>query len=384
MRVTFPKAGVALMLLAAVTAAAPPPLRHEGHFWVQTTEASEAMPAVARLRIRSTGNVTVRGDAGRRLRYQLVRRVRARSEAEAREKLQSLDTTLVRQNRALRLDVEGGPETDLLVTLPRALAELALKTELGNLDVSDLDGSVLAGTGAGKVTVHRVRGGLAVETQGGLTSLGEIGGMVRIGSAGGGILADVLRGDAVLETGGGDIVVQRINGTLRAFTAGGGIRVMEAGGLVSATTAGGPIQIVTARGNVTARNSGGPIQVGTAPGVHCESASGAIRLNDVSGAVHVETTTGSIVARLLPGNGLRDSFLSTMSGDITVWIPSSVRVMLRAENEGSGDVRSISSDFAGLRIRSDGGSVRAEGAINGSGGPVLRLAGNGRIFIKRR
>lgn len=359
----------ALLVVSAVAAAAPP-IRREGPFWVQTTEASQNLPAAAQLRIRGAGNITVHGREGRQLRYQLVRRVRARNAAEARARLAAFEGALVRRHGGLLLDLsraaEGAAESDLHVTVPRGLPSLALNTLLGNLDVSDLDGSLQADTGAGTVAVHRVKGGVVVDTQGGATSLDEIGGRVRIDSAGGAILADLLRGDAVLATGGGDIVVQRVNGTLRAFTAGGGIRIRQAGGLVTATTA------------------GGPIQVGAAPGVHCESGSGTIRLNDVSGAVHVETATGSIVAALLPGSGLRDSFLSTLDGDITVLIPANVRVMLRAENEGSGDVRSISSDFPGLRIRSDGGSVRAEGPINGPGGPVLRLAGSGRIYIKRR
>ena len=374
----------AILILSAMPAAAAPRLHREGPFWTRTTDASENLPALTPLAIRGNGSITVRGGVGRGLHYHLVQRVRARSEAAARARLDAFEISLARRNGALELDLEGEPETELQVTVPRQLPSLALSTRMGNIEVADLDGSVRAGTGAGKVTVHRVKGGVVVETQGGATSLGEIGGMVRIDSAGGAILADLLRGDAVLETGGGDIVVQRVNGTIRAFTAGGGIHIQEAGGLVTATTAGGPIQIVSARGKVTARNSGGPIQVGAAPGVHCESASGAIRLNDVSGAVHVETATGSIVARLLPGNGLRDSFLSTMAGDITVFIPANVRVMLRAENEGSGDTRSISSEFPDVNIRSDGGSVRADGAINGSGGAVLRLAGNGRIDIKKR
>lgn len=374
----------AILMLSALPAAAAPPLHREGAFWVQTTDVSEKLPALMPLLIRGNGNVTVRGVAGHQVHYHLVRRVRARTESEARARLDGSGVSLLRRHGGMQMLLEGEPESELHVTLPRQVPRLALSTRVGDVEVADLDGSVQAGTGAGKVTVHRVKGGVVVDTQGGATSLGEIGGMVRIDSAGGTILADLLRGDAVLETGGGDIVVQRVNGAIRAFTAGGGIRIQEAGGLVTATTAGGPIQIVSARGKVTARNSGGPIQVGAAPGVNCESASGTIRLNDVSGAVHVETATGSIVAHLLPGAGLRDSFLSTMSGDITVFVPANVRLMLRAENEGSGDPRTITSEFPGLNIRSEAGSVRAEGAINGTGGPVLRLAGNGRIYIKKR
>jgi hypothetical protein len=92
---------------------------------------------------------------------------------------------------------------------------------------------------------------------------------------------------------------------------------------------------------------------------------------------------GSIVAQILAGKPLAESWLTTGSGDITVLIPSNVGVKIQARNEAADTVRRIISEFPGLNVQLLGSSVVAEGDING-GGPVLWITGNaGTIFIKR-
>ncbi len=383
--VTIASAGFLLMAACSLQAGQGGPsdaIHREGPFWVQTIDATENLGLVNELRVEATGNITLRGSAAPQWKYRLTRRVRARTEADARARLHNIEIHLVSHNGVAVLDLSGAPETELQVNVPQRLRSVVLNTQAGNLDVSDLDGSVRLATGAGKVSAHRVKGEVVIDTAGGLASLGDIGGLVRVDSAGGGISADVLHGGAVLQTAGGDIFVQSVAGAIRAFTAGGGIRIRDAGSAVIATTVGGPIEIVSARGTVTARNSGGPIQVGSSKGAVCESESGTIRLNDISGAVHVETLAGSVIAQLLPGRALLDSFIGTARGDITVLLPANTKLTLRAESGRPGE-RAITSDFPGIAIHADGGSAHGEGALNG-GGPVLHLAGNGMISIKRR
>ncbi len=135
---------------------------------------------------------------------------------------------------------------------------------------------------------------------------------------------------------------------------------------------------------MTAKNSAGPVQVGSAQGVSCESGGGGVQLANISGGVRVSTAVGSIFAGLLAGKSMADSFLSTGSGDITVFIPSNVGVTIRAQNELADNIRRIISDFPAIRVRVEGGQVIGEGPVNG-GGPVLRISGTGgTIFIKRQ
>jgi DUF4097 and DUF4098 domain-containing protein YvlB len=325
------------------------------------------------------------GAAQNDLTYALKVRLKAGNEAEAQRLLRGFGVRTARQGGYTTLVVAHGLGTaELNVKAPRSLREVAVGTSEGAVEVCDLDGSARAETGGGRLKADRIRGDVVLGTAGGEIVLDNVGGSARAVTAGGRISAGTIRGEAVLETGGGDIAAQEIGGAVRAATGGGGIRIERAGAAVVASTGGGPIHVGEARGMVTARNSGGPLQVGAAAGVSCELASGGVRLQNVSGSLRVATAFGSIIAHLLSGQPLTESFLSTANGDITVFIPSNLGVTIRARNDSSGGVRRIVSDFPGIAVRMEGGEAVAEGALNG-GGALLRISGTGgTIFLKRQ
>jgi len=375
-----------LLLTAGLLAAAPPGLHREGALWVETTTGSESMPQVEQVRVVAEGNVTVHGGSTGDVAYVVTRRVRARSEAEARDALQEAGVTLARQGRGVRLVVNDatGP-VDLQVTMPRTVAKVIVQTAVGNIEVSEINGSVAAQTGGGNIELKSIKGGADVNSQGGNLQLGDVGGSARAVSAGGEIAAGVIGGDAQLETAGGNITVQKIGGAARAITAGGSIRIAQVGGAVAANTGGGTIDIGKAGGVVTIHNEGGgPIEVGSSGGARCENASGAIKVGSWNGTIHLATASGSVVAQILGDKLMGDSSVSTASGDITVYIPSNVGVTIRAQNDGASRAQGIVSEFQGVQVRMNGGTAFAAGAING-GGPILRLEGTGgTIWIKKK
>lgn len=378
---------VALAAGASALAAGQSGVHREGDHWVQSTSGSESFGDTEQLRINCIGNIVVHGGAGSQIDYTVKRRVNARSEEQARNSFQEAGVQLTRQGRFMRLVLDDSAgSVDLDVTVPRRLAALTMGTEAGTLEARDLDGSVRAQTGGGDIRVARIKGSADLGTAGGSLHLGDIGGWVKATTAGGDITAESVGGESRLETAGGNISIGHVGGAVRAHTAGGKVKIDDAGGAVIAVTDGGSIEIGHAGAAVAAHNAGGgPIVVGSANGsVQCESASGAIKVGPVtSGAIRLSTASGSVAVELQ--NALqRDSTLSTGSGDITVYIPSNVGVMIRAQNEGSMRARGIVSDFPGLQIRMDGGSVSARGPING-GGPELRLeCASGTIWIKRK
>lgn len=384
----FRSRGFRFGLIASVVAAgsltAESNIRREGAYWVETETGTERISPQGGLRITTLGGVTVKGGPQDEVSYSLTKRVKARSEAEARRLLNAFRVRTSKQGDFTFLVVQNGfGMADLQVAAPRSANEIVVGTRGGGVEASDLDGIFKAETGGGLVSLDRIGGNVEAKTAGGDIVLGQIGGAVRCISGGGPIRAANIHGAAWFETAGGDIVVQQVDGAVRCSTAGGGIRIAEAGGAVVADTAGGPIDVGRAQGMVTAKNSGGPIQVGAARGARCESAGGAIRLNNISGSLRASTAVGSVVARLLD-QPVTDSFLSTGAGDITVWIPSNLRVTIRAQNETYGGVRRIVSEFPGIVVKSMGAAAVAEGDLNG-GGPLLRLAGNGgTIYIRRQ
>jgi DUF4097 and DUF4098 domain-containing protein YvlB len=347
---------------------------------------SEALTPSARLRITSRGSVTLSGAGQNELWYSLKVRVKAPTEAAARQLAKAFGARVGRQGSGFTYLIihRGDGLADLQVKIPRTAPEATITTTEGALDFSDLDGSVKAETGGGNIKADRIRGNVVARTAGGDIALGTVEGNASCATAGGKITANLVRGEATFETGGGDVFAQEVGGLVRASTMAGSIRIRRAGSAVIASTGGGPIDVGQAQGWVTAKNSAGPVQVGSAQGVSCESGGGGVQLANISGSVRVSTAIGSIFASLLAGKPMADSFLSTGSGDITVFIPSNVGVMIRAQNELSDSIRRIVSDFPGIRVRVEGGQVIAEGPVNG-GGPILRISGTGgTIFIKRQ
>jgi hypothetical protein len=270
------------------------------------------------------------------------------------------------------------------IEIPAKTGFVDIRSISGGVDVSGIDGSVRTQAGAGKTVIDHIGGDVEAHSNGGPTLLGSIGGSVRCYSGGGSIRAAVVRGGGIFETDGGDIRIGDVLGAIRAITAAGGIHIDNAGGQVFADTFGGPISVLKALGEVIAATAGGPIEIGAAPSVDCRSSSGAIRLTNVSGALQAATARGTIVAEILAGRPLLDSYLATGSGDITVLVPSNISVTVEAEDGGSSDRRSIVSAFPAIRIMRRDATVLASGRING-GGPVLRIVdGGGRIEIKRK
>ncbi len=373
------------LALAGAAFAAQPGLERQGPYWVETITGTEAVSPSGNLRINSRGPVTVTGIAGGSLQYTLTKRVKARNEADARRHLQEFQFKISRTGETTVINLaESNGKAELAVRAPKSLQMTRIDTHGGRVVVTDMDGTVQAGTGGGPMHLDRIGGPMIARTAGGEISVGTVRGSARCSTAGGAIRAQSIGGEANCETAGGDIVIGSAGGPVRASTAGGSIRIERAGATVSADTAGGSIDVGQAVGMVRADTSGGSIDVGGAVGVRCESAGGGIRLSKVTGSVRASTAVGSVVAQLL-ASGFSGGYLSTSAGDITVFIPSNLPVTIKAENTAvAAGLRRIISEYPEVNVRLDGSLVIGQGAING-GGPILRLTGSGgTIYIKRQ
>ncbi len=193
-------------------------------------------------------------------------------------------------------------------------------------------------------------------------------------------------GLVVAQTTGGDVHIRNASRQVRAETGGGNVVVESAGGDVAAQTSGGSISVSLAQGEVTAATAAGSIRIQSARGgVRCESGAGPIFLKAIEGPIKAHTSAGSIQAEILPtSRTLFDSDLQTWQGDITVAIPESLPVSLRAVVDNSQGDR-IRSEFP-LRVYREaedaGRPVEiAEGNVS-SGGPLIKMRTlDGRIFI---
>ena len=370
--------------LALISYAGEPGLRRDGPFWVEVEKGSEPVAARGNIRISTVGAVTIRGSAGNDLSFELVKRAKGRDEAEARRMLSGYRMKAYHQGQWTYLVVQGGSEmADLKLAAPGNAGQVVIETRAGAVDATQFAGAVKVDSGGGRLSLDQIGSDVVAKTAGGEIVLGKIGGNCHCVSGAGAIRADNIHGEAFLETGAGDISVRQVDGPARLSTNGGGIHITQAGNLVIADTAGGVIDVDYAKGMVTANNtSGGPIQVKSAMGAKCESAGGGIRLTSAGGSLNASTAVGSIIARF-QSQPAADSFLSTSAGDITVWIPSNLKITIRAQNASYGGPQRIVSEFSDVPVKAVGFATTAEGALNG-GGPLLRIAGTGGMIYIRR
>ena len=354
-------------------------LYRERDGWVATIRGSLDSPRPF-VNVAAGGNVTVRGGRGKGIGYSITQRLNADNERAARQAAIEADLLIQRQNGAKTLTFPCECQT-IRLEVPRASPRLTVTSTAGNIDVTEMDGSVITVNGAGRTSLDHIGGDADIRTFGGDTVLGLIGGNVHCVSGGGAIRARTIRGRAVFETSGGEIYAAEALGAVRAFTGAGGIRIGHAGASVTATTEGGLIEVGRAGGMVIANNSGGPIRVSSAPGIRCTTESGPIRLTGISGSVIASTTLGNIIASLFDSRLPANSFLETGGGDITVLIPSNISVTLAATCTGGAGA--IVSDYP-VTLCTRGPVLTAEGRING-GGPVLQIAAKGgTISIKKQ
>ncbi len=373
-----------VVALAVIAYAGEPGLRRDGPFWLESEKGSEPVAVHGNIHITTAGAVTIRGGASDELSFELIKRTKAWDEAEARRLLSGYRIKTWHQGQWTYLVVQGGSEmADLKLSAPQNAGAVVIETRAGAVDAAQFAGMVKVDSGGGRLALDQIGSNVVAKTAGGDIVLGKIGGNCHCVSGAGTIRAESIHGQAFLETGAGDINVQQVDGIARVSTSGGGIHITQAGSLVIADTGGGVIDVEYAKGMVTANNAaGGPIQVKSAQGAKCESAGGGMRLTSDGGSLNASTAVGSIVARF-QSQPASDSFLSTSAGDITVWIPSNLRVTIRAQNSSYGGPQRIVSEFPAILVKAAGFATIAEGALNG-GGPLLRISGTGGVIYIRR
>lgn len=376
---------IAVMMVALVADDAQ--MTREGAWWVHTESGvATAAPVV---KLSTHGTIVIRGGSGDQIQYKLIERVRARDGLTARKMIGSNTVSLKSSGKTLNLviapTVQPRVMTELQVTMPRGVSALAIDTQSGDIDASDLECNLNADTTVGQIRCDRIRGFVDSKTGGGEIHVGKVGGPVRCVSAAGSISVDSAGGEAICQTASGEIQVHDAVGQLTLETDGGNIQVDRAGAGVEARTGQGVIEIGQAGGVVVADTRGGAIQVGSARGVKCQSAAGTIRVKTLSGPLNLQTMTGSILAELLAGARIENASLIAGSGDITVMIPSNVALSLVARNDSGGNPR-IVSDFSELRPKTFTVSrpqLVYEGSING-GGPLMTInTGSGIIYVRK-
>src|ERR1700691_1120128 len=133
----------ALACAALITAQSEPaPVREHG-YWTRTVQGQINASGMERLRVETTGDVTVRGTGDQQASYTVKLRVKAADAREADALLREFNvkTGIEGGSTYIRVtpprQVSGG--SDLSVTAPRALQDIWVETHGGDVHASDFN-----------------------------------------------------------------------------------------------------------------------------------------------------------------------------------------------------------------------------------------------------
>jgi hypothetical protein len=201
--------------------------------------------------------------------------------------------------------------------------------------------NVTSRTESGETSIHGVNGGVDVRTQSATIGLGDLGGAVTV------------------LTGSGDVTV------------------VHTGGPLSVTTESSAITATDVAGNLRIRTGSGAVNAGMlgAGDVDVTTRSSAIRLRRVDGGLAVSTQSGRVTVDGSPRTGWD---ISTSSSAIDLSVAHGSTFTLDATSRSS-DVKIVGGSLQNVT------KGRANGAVGGSGGPVVRAStasGSIRVSIE--
>ncbi|NIM18845.1 MAG: DUF4097 family beta strand repeat protein [Candidatus Latescibacteria bacterium] len=379
------------------------------------------------------GSIEVETWTRNEVRVVVEKEYRGSSESKAKTAFDDYEVYIEGNGKDIQVRMEAAGERherhmgiSFEITVPNAY-NLDLETKAGSIDISDLEGNVLAETyggsikvgeiangdvdvhtkggsisiggvengdckartAGGSISVGDVTGALEVKTSGGSIDLANIGKTVDARTAGGSISIESSGDDLLAKTSGGSIRVGNVSGKADVRTAGGSISVGPAKGDVQVQTAGGSIRIDQCGGTVMAQTSGGSISVeGSGGPVEVKTAGGSITIDDAHGYIEARTKGGSIEAKMMVADKDIDTHctLESSGGEITIWLPRNLAATFDVELELSRwadeEEYDIISDFP-LDIKKGRRSITATGDINGGGSPIRLYTVNGDIHIKK-
>jgi hypothetical protein len=262
------------------------------------------------------------------------------------------------------------PIPDWHIKVPKTVI-LDLVTMAGSITIGHSDGKLVARTGGGDVVVGNILGETTIVTQAGNIQAGDIGSNIDIKSS-----------------GSGNLVLGNVKGEVSAWTYAGDIFIGSAAKVANAFTGGGVMRIQKVLGSFKGHNE-----------------AGSIRIEQAGSSVDASTGSGSIYLKLVPDKqtGELHVNLKAGTGDITLFLPSSMKAEIQATAQGNqvhSDFQMVPQIARGLPSPSTKDAIRIppapsfaatpyssfattqSGKLNGGGSPIKLHTTVGKIDIK--
>ena len=276
-------------------------------------------------------------------------------------------------------------KVDVTIKVPKKF-DLQFETMGGEVTLKNLDGKLKGTTMGGGLTLSNLKGNLSLKTMGGPINLTD---------------SDV---DGKVSTMGGKVNIENVTGNVDGKSMGGNVTIKNLkrrdgssiGKETHISTMGGAIDLNTAPYGADVNTMGGDITINSAGKfVKAKTMGGKILIKALNGSVKATTMGGDISVTETGTGDNKDIELKSMSGDITLVVPTDFSMDIEAKitySEGDRGEYKIYSDYnlneSTAQKEKDNGWRKTEvltgtGVFNGGENKVRISTVVGDIYIKK-
>jgi len=329
---------------------------------------SKSIPANANVSIRTVrGDITVRATDDERIQVSAKKNVKTWNESQAERIAKPVNVAIIQNGSTYEVHPSGYDTSDSRISLDLDVSvpqksPVTVKTEKGDVSISDFMADVNVTDQNGDVEVRGTNGDVSIEMRKGDVKVSDTKGDVKISGKGGEIEANDTTGSLTVE---GDFY-----GPVRADKVLKGVRMVSAkADLTLSALAGhmeagsGNLDIVDAPGNLTLRTRDSEINV--------ENAGGKLNIDNRNASVSVRFSSAP----------KEDVQITNSSSEISLTVPGSANFEIQADCHNC----EISSEFPGLGAsKTESGDSHLAGKYGSGKGPKITLKTSyGNISLQR-
>jgi DUF4097 and DUF4098 domain-containing protein YvlB len=330
--------------------------------------APKTIPAKAPVLIRtSQGDITVRASEDSEIHVSAKKMVRGHSETQADRVAQSIGVAISQNGTGYEVHTAGFDPSnkrigmDMEVTVPRH-SPLSIRTDKGDVSVSDMDGGVSVYDKDGDIEVRTTSGDVSLELYKGDAKVADTKGDVRLSGKGGEVEVNGATGSLRIEGDFyGPVRADRVDKGVRVVSGKTDLTVSALAGHLEASS--GELELVDAGGNVDMRTRDTEVSV-----------------ENPGGKLNIENRNAQTSVRF--SRSLKEDVqITNSSGGISLTLPGSASFEIQADCRNC----DIESEFSSLSAtKSESGDSHLAGKYGSGKGPKIVLKTSyGNIELQR-
>jgi len=330
--------------------------------------APKTIPAKAPVLVRTVrGDITVRGSDESQIRITAKKNVRTWNEEDAGRIAKPISVEISKNGDAYEVQPSGidRPDArigvDMEVSVPKQ-STLTVKTEKGDVEVSDMAAGVVVGNQSGDVAVRSTGGDVAVEMRDGDAKINDTKGDVKISGKGGEIEVVGAKGSLTVD---GDFY-----GPVRADNVLKGVHLVSAKADLTLSSLTGHME--AGPGNLSL--------IGASGNVNLRARDTEINVENPGGKVNIDNRNANINVRFSSAPKA-DVLITNSSSSISLSLPGSSSFEIQADCRDC----DVDSEFPGLGpVKAPSGDASLAGKYGSGKGPKITLKTSyGNIALRR-